>query len=291
MPYRNRLSLRSIISLCLSTFFLALWSGSTAFANKGAPEAGIKVPVLSYYMSPPFLTGDNQGLTYDFVALMNKAADGKFVFELENLPKRRAEMALEKADTALLLFVNPAFIESPSRFSWSGGILSDRSGVLSSAKMRIEYDEIEKLHGLVMGGVYDRRYGELDVAVKLKKIRREDAALVRQNILKLAMGRIDFTVAPESVLRNLVCELGLEDHVFFSSLPYSEYTRHIMIKADAGPLHTFIANFVHSLADNKQWQDIVTQYYMMRDGAMGRNHIDCNMEKCALLEEAKAPQL
>ncbi|MFV0420997.1 substrate-binding periplasmic protein [Oleidesulfovibrio sp.] len=272
--------------LCTAFIFDILYGYGFAYAHRAAPESAVKVTVLSYYTSPPFLTAEGRGLTHDFVALLNKAAGGRFHFELSCLPKRRAEMALERADTALLLFVNPAWIDVAGRYSWSDGFLPDRNGLLSSAKQRVSYDGVEDLRGLTMGGVYSSRYGELDTAVALKELRREDAATVRQNLLKLVMGRIDFTVAPESVLRSLVCELGLEGQVYFSPLPFSEYTRHIMIKGDSKELQGFVTHFVRDLLHNSEWQKIAEQYYLIRDGAMNlASNSEWASQGCLLMEK------
>jgi polar amino acid transport system substrate-binding protein len=214
------------------------------------------VVVWSYYDSPPFVTGESTGLAYDFVEMLNAAAGGRYVFTLKVVPRKRVDCALEQGGSGLVLFVNPAWMNRPERYRWSSPLMHDRNGVLSGAALRLDYSGVEAVRGLILGGVYGRRYQQLDEAVERGVLRREDAPSVYQNVQKLAGGRVDFIIAPESVLRCLVRELGLSDRVYFSPRPHAAYTRHIMLAAPEAGLEEFIEQFIAGLPRNPRWKEL-----------------------------------
>lgn len=249
---------RALYSIVFVMAFLVLGL-SSGFAKTKAEE----VVVWSYYIFPPFQDAENQGLTHDFVQLMEEEADGRFHFYLDVMPRKRIEQHLHKDDPGLVLFVSPEWIKPPgTQFVWSEALFPDRNGILFYGLRPTSYSGPEDLYGKRMGGVVGRKYKGLDEAVDSGRIIREDAWDEELNVLKLADGRIDFMTAPESTLRYLVKRLKVEDKVSFSRTPLFEYTRHILIYNTSPEVQEFVLKLVRNLPTNPKWLKLKEKYQL-----------------------------
>ena len=70
-----------------------------------------RVEVWTYHVSPPFILDDAQGLSYDFVKLLNSdpGNKGRFRFELAELPRDHLDVELERKQPGVLLWATPSF--------------------------------------------------------------------------------------------------------------------------------------------------------------------------------------
>lgn len=230
-----------------------------------APSSGMaqeRIMVWSYYVYPPFDMGDGHGAGTDFVTLMNKAAQGRFAFIYELMPRKRIDLKIDRGEPGIVLFVSPKWMEIPSKSDavWSKPLFHDQNGVLFSGRKQIDYEGPESLYGMVFGGVVGRRYKDLEPAFKSGRIVRQDSWSEESNVRKLAIHRIDVTTAPQSVLRYLVNSLGVADKVRFSSTPLYRYSRRLLINNLGPDVRQFLSDFVDGLPDNPDWQAIVKKY-------------------------------
>jgi len=225
-----------------------------------------KVVVWTYYLYSPFITGENQGLTHDFVALLNESANGLYTFHLEIMPRKRIDMHLEAGDSGIVVFVNPSWMKVSKNIDhlWTEPLFSDRNGILFNRSLHRDYDGPSSLYGLTMGGVFGRKYKGLDKAVAQGRIIRKDALNEELNVLKLSERRIDFMTAPESVLRFLVQQLGVEEKIRFSPTPLFEYERYILAANLSYDLRIFLNRFVANLPNNPKWQELKTKYALQK---------------------------
>lgn len=221
------------------------------------------IKAWTYYRFPPFITGDNQGLTYDFVKLLNEEAKGKYKFEVVIYPRKRLDENLDKGNQGIVLFVHWSWMKDKekTKYLWGPSIMSDRNEIVSLVNNSVEYNgSAESLYGMSFGGILGRQYVGLMQAIKKGQITRTDARSEEQNIQRLLNNNIDVTTMPRSMLNYFIQEMELEEKLYKSSIPMSEYTRHILVTKELNQVHYFLVSFVENLKNNPQWNDISKKY-------------------------------
>jgi polar amino acid transport system substrate-binding protein len=231
-------------------------------------QAREQIPVWTYYTSSPFITGEGTGLSYEFIALLNRYSKGKYHFELTPLPRTRINRHLEDGRPGLVLFVNWAWMgdKDKTKYLWSPALLSDRNEIVSRAfgkpPNRIEYSGPASLEGAVFGGELGRRYKGLEASFADGSIIRRNARREQQNLDMLVLGRIDVTSGSASTIRYQVNQKGLKDKLYFSPQPLFSYTRHFLIAPQLAPLSPFLSRFVTQLQQDPDWTRIKKRYFV-----------------------------
>lgn len=227
-------------------------------------HAGTTVIAWSYYRYPPFVIGKKDGISRDFVALLNEAAHGTFDFELNLLPRKRLDLLLASETPGVVLFVNPSWmgLSDDDPVEWTGALFNDSNAVISNVSRKVNYAGPESVYGMKMGGVFGRKYKNLDEPIAKNLIKRENTRTETLSIRKLSERRVDFVTAPESILRYLVSHLGVENRIYFSPTPLFEYTRHLLLSNPSQQLSEFLMQFVEDLPNNPQWHAIKTKYQL-----------------------------
>lgn len=224
------------------------------------------IPVWTYYFDPPFITGEGQGLSVEFIGLLNEHFRGQYRFELEELPRSRINRNLDEQLAGIVLFVNWAWMGDPdkTKYLWSLPILSDRNEVVSRVNgkppTRIDFAGAESLKGMVFGGLTGRRYKGLEESFKNNSITRNNVRQEEQNLELLLLDRIDVTSGSSSVIRYMVKVKGLEQDIFFSPTPLFSYTRHLLITPPLKPLEPLLNRFIEDLQHSPVWASIRTRY-------------------------------
>lgn len=213
------------------------------------------VTVWNYYLFAPFVTGENSGLAYDFVKLLNTHAQGVFDFRLENLPRIRLNNELSKYE-GIVLFVNPKWMgkNASERYFWSKRIFIDRNEVLSSSSNKIEFHGVESLKGKYFGAIRGRKYQGIDPLLESEEIIPVYVNSEKQALRMLASKRIDVTTQPRSMSKALIKEMGLGDKIYFSQEPLFSYSRHVLVTKELKEVYLFLLGFMANLDENKQWQ-------------------------------------
>lgn len=223
------------------------------------------IEIWSYYNYPPYTTGKEEGLTYDFIKLLNKYAKQRYVFELSEMNRKRLNFLLNENHSGLVLFVNPKWMgdETKEKFLWSSPILSDQNEILSPINQKIAYEGLESLQGLTFGGVYGRIYSGLEASFSNNNIIRYNVKNEELALKMLAAGRLDVTSQPHSVAKLLIKKLEVENEIYFSPTPLFSFTRHILITKKLSNVHPFIEEFITSLQNNSEWHKLLKQYHML----------------------------
>lgn len=243
-----------------------LISGFLLYTYSTCGLAQTTIPVWTYYPSPPFITGQKQGLSYEFIDLLNEFSKDQYSFELKYLPRSRLNRNLEAELPGLVLFVNWSWMgdKQKNKYLWSQKILSDQNEIVSRVEgkkpIKINFDGAKSLQGFIFGATSGRKYKGLESAIKKGDIIRQDARKEEQNLNLILRERIDFTSAAATVLRYKVKELGLQDKLHFSKTPMSSYTRHMLITKKLSHIKPLIDQFIDSLDGNSQWQSIKEIY-------------------------------
>lgn len=225
-----------------------------------------KIPVWTYYFAPPFITSFRQGLSYDFINLLNEYAQGRYKFELVPIPRKRINRNLKDQIPGTVLFVNWEWMDDKdkSRYLWSLPILSDRNEIVSrrhgAPPTEINFSGVQSLKGMVFGGLTGRRYKGLEEAFSRGDITRRNVRNEEQNLALLMRDRIDVTSIPATIIRYKVKVTGLENSIYFSPRPHFSYTRHLMITKQLRDIEPLINEFILSLDKNADWYSVKANY-------------------------------
>jgi len=216
------------------------------------------VRLLNYYDLPPFLTGQNQGLTYALATYLTKKSDGKYTFIVENLPRRRFDAVLAEGKPVAVAWAVPAFVgdKDKTKYKWSPVVLADANVVVSLKDRPFEYTGPDSLAGKTMGGVTGYVYGPIDPLVEAGKIKREDANGELLNLKKVVEGRVDATILAETAANYLIKTEGLSDKVHISATPHSKYERHLFVAGADPELADFIAKTAGGMAADPEWKTV-----------------------------------
>ncbi len=224
------------------------------------PQDITTVPVLSYYEVAPFKISEGQGLSYDLVALLNAAAPSNTIYKLKHLPRKRINLALNNQKGVIVLLVSPDWFNDKEqiRYYWSKSLFKDGNDIISRLSAPIKYIGIESLTGKVMGALLGRKYGPIDEAVNEGKIRREDINVLGKNLLKLKMGRIDFTILSRTWASYLIRNQKLQNVFYRSS--FKNFERHLLISKTLKKQVPFLQEWVRNLNTSKEWNKLLQKY-------------------------------
>jgi polar amino acid transport system substrate-binding protein len=188
---------RAVMAVASSTLALA------AACTQAHAQARPTLPALNSYLQPPFMPVNErgQGLAALFVEQMNEALPLGRRLHLENLPRRRLELALEGREFAgVALFLAPEFLARAAQQggAWSVPVMVDENLLVSTRPLQVA--SLDDLHGLRFGGIAGHIYRALGPLVDDRRLEREDAVDHLANLKKLCLGRVDFIVISRSEL-------------------------------------------------------------------------------------------
>lgn len=233
------------------------------------PPANAKqaIEVWTYHLSPPYILGDRQGLSHDFIALLNRDArnDQRFQFELVELPRRRIDVRLARQRPGVLLWSTPSFFTAAQakHASWSAPLLMDQQDFVSLPDAPFDYSSPESLHGLRLGGVLGHRYQELEDDIASGRIGRQDVHFDHQNIEKLLSGRIDTLLIPRSTLL-YYCKQHDVGVLHVSQQPLYHFARHILTTdALSEAASRYLDDVLSTLPKDPEWQILLHRYGLM----------------------------
>ena len=223
-----------------------------------------RVEVWTYHVSPPFILDDAQGLSYDFVKLLNSdpGNKGRFRFELAQLPRDHLDVELERKQPGVLLWTTPSFFTAAQANNgrWSGPLLMDQQVFVSLPDAPFDYGGPKTLHGLILGGVLGHRYKALTSDIKNGAIERQDAQTDLENFEKLMAGRIDTLLIPRSTLLYYL-KHAQHKNLYVSDAPLYQFARHLLVTDALGEaVSSYLAEFIETLPANPEWQILLFRY-------------------------------
>lgn len=229
-----------------------------------ASSAEETVGIFTYHTHPPFITGQNQGLTYDLAEFLTSKSSGRFVFVVTPMSRPRLNKSIEQSQAAIVPWVNPAWFKdkAETRYLWSRHpLMEDANGVVSRQDTRIDYEGPASLSGLTFGGIRGHVYTGIDPYIEQSNTtRRVDSDNHLTNFGKLQDGRIDVTLIPESAALYLIKEHGLEDALYISSRPHSSYQRRVMVPGGRTDLMAFVDGVLSESSKDSEWLEIIERY-------------------------------
>lgn len=235
----------------------ALVIGLTASAWAAAAD----VSLYTYHSEPPFVTGENKGLSYELADYLGKKTGNKF--EVKVMPRARVDQAVQQADFKdAVIWVFPAWFKDKEKtnYLWSDALIPDENIIVSSLAKKVDYSAPDSLKGMSFGGVLGHNYVGIDDLVKAGAIERADANNEETNLRKVSSGRIDATLLPRSSASYLIPELAIEGKVYISKNPQSSYTRHVLIGKKNTELQKQINAAIGDMKKDPAWLEILKKY-------------------------------
>ncbi|WDE00839.1 substrate-binding periplasmic protein [Thalassomonas actiniarum] len=226
------------------------------------------IPIWSYHHSPPFITGEGQGLSYDFVELLNRQLSGKYRLELTLMPRNRLEMYLASRKQGAVLFVNAKWMDdrAETKYFWGPEIIADSNAVISPKERPVVFDGTAKsLRGLVFAGVRGHYYLGLEADMRENRIHRIDTKSEVASIKSMLAGRVDVTSMPASTLKYFMKSMSLADQIYTSPRPLMTYGRHIMLTKPMLAEHKQLEKQVLALDSDPNWKAILIKYGLLAD--------------------------
>ncbi len=257
-PPRGAVGVSRFMSAAL---FLCLFLGSYGFYGQNEARAA-QIELYNYHNSPPFVTGPSSGLTHDLVAYLNRQGQGRFIFNLTHLPRKRLDRLLSTNQEAVVLWVAPDWFDEnlDNRFDWTRPIMIDGNVFLSSTKNPIEVETIYSLKHLLLGGILGYRYDDLDRQVRNGFLRRTNAMDERALIRLVAHGRIDVGIMAQSTARYLVRENGVENLVYFGAKNHSIYARRLLLSGHPPRVQRFLDKVIGQMGQDPEWIAVMGRY-------------------------------
>jgi polar amino acid transport system substrate-binding protein len=219
------------------------------------------VTLYSYHAEPPFVTGENKGLTYELAGYLSKKTGNKF--NVQVLPRARVDQAVQQADFKdVVVWVFPPWFKDKDKttYLWSDPVFPDENIIVSTLAKKVEYTGPESLKGMSFGGVLGHKYGGIDDLVAAGGIERSDANNEETNLKKVAAGRVDATLLPRTSATYLFPELGIDGKVHVSGNPQSSYTRHILVGKKNADLHKQINTAIGEMRKDPAWLETLKKY-------------------------------
>ncbi|WP_313055728.1 PAAT family amino acid ABC transporter substrate-binding protein [Pseudomonas lopnurensis] len=227
--------------------------------------AAERITVWAYQPSPPFASEQSQGLSETFVQLLNEHStnQGRFDFELTQLPRKRLDARLAANEPGVLLWATPEFLPKrlATRSSWTPPLLCDTQDFVSSRATPFDYDGPRSLHGRSLGAILGHHYNGLEADIDKGLIHREDVHSDLQNLNKLLSGRIDVAVMPRSAWLFYGMTEVSQAQLYISPSPLYVFERHLLTTASLAPEATqFIQQLVADLPHSARWQTLLRRY-------------------------------
>ncbi len=247
-----------------STSLLSAAGLALALAASGSAVAAEDIPVWTYDTSPPYVIDQDKetGLSYDFAKLLTERSDGKYLFEVEVLPRPRVDLNLTNNEEGLVLWVNNAWFEDPdkSKYLWTDTLIEGSASIVSPASKPVEYDGAESLIGMDLVGVRGHRYGPVDELVAQDKISRKDVNSEESLMHFISSERAEVSVIAYSSASYYVKALGIEDKVHFSSTPHSVFNRYALVSPALEPVHSYMETLIKDLENDSEWLELLKKY-------------------------------
>ena len=237
---------KTIFAVSLICFSVQVWAQET-------------VQLLTYHLHPPFINAPQEGLTYSLETFLNEQANGKYQFQVVELPRKRLDQAIEEDGPWVALWSSPAwFGDVEQQRYWWIPLLKDSSVILSPASAPVNWKGPESLKGLTFVGMRGHRYVGIDPLVEAGAIQRIDNNREEDIVRMLLNQRADVGLLPGSTMKYFKRKMKLEGRIFIAPEPHSQMTRHFFVPRSRKDLATFLESI--DFAQNPEWQQALVRY-------------------------------
>jgi polar amino acid transport system substrate-binding protein len=255
----------------LATLALLALSSVTRAA---APEQ--EVVAYNSYLEPPFVEAGQDGIAPQLVSYLNQTLRGHYHFTLKNVPRQRmltAYFAEPASFSGIALLMAPEFVDDSAmrKFLWSRPLFSDYNVLVFHGPTAPSITRLEQLKGRSLGAVRGNHYGKLDPMLAAGTVTRQDNSTHRANLLKLMVGRIDFTYVNRLVYAELINEAPLAANLVAIREPEAApYARRILVGRGDPELAKKIDEALAYLPCSRQWQALARAHAIVLPACRGK---------------------
>jgi len=243
---------------------LLLLVGLVLLAPNPLAAAPERVAVYTYHTHPPFITGEQEGLTFDLAKYLSEKSGGRFDFQVVSVSRPRLNEMIEGPDAMIVPWVNPAWFKDAeeTRYHWSERpLMEDANGIISHRDRSLIYEGPSSLAGLIFGGIRGHIYTGIDDFIRNSETtRRVDADNHLANFKKLTKSRIGVTLTPESAARYLIKEHSFSEELYLSPEPHSRYSRRVMVPNGRSDIMAVINEVLAASRDDEAWSRMFERY-------------------------------
>lgn len=218
-----------------------------------------QVTLYTYHQAPPFITGNDVGLTYDLANYLSQNSNGAYLFSVEVLPRKRLDFLLNKTDM-IIPWVTPVWFgpKSTEKYQWSKPIMEDGSIYIWKHEGVTTFSQPEHLKGFHLGGIQGYRYINVDKLVKSGEIKRSDTGSEQQLLEMLLLKRFDVGISPYSASAYIMKNNSWEDN--FSYAVHHNFNRQFLIKTTNTELSNYIRKTSQDMLADKDWVQTIRTY-------------------------------
>jgi len=217
------------------------------------------ITLYTYHKTPPFITGANNGLTYDLAKYLTEKSGGAYQFDVEVMPRKRLDQLMVDTDM-VIPWVTPAWFGpgAAEKYQWSKPILEDGSIYVWRPEANRTFSTPDELKGARLGGILGYRYINIDPLVASGEVSRVDTQDESQLLEMLLLDRFDVGIAPLSASRYLMKSNQWTEKLSFSL--HHGFLRSFLLKTDDQQLNDFIQIHAQEMGSDSQWADILGNY-------------------------------
>lgn len=247
--------MKSLLYYC--TIFLAILTVS--LPSSAEPQ---NVNLYTYHTHPPFITGNDEGLSYDLAAFLSQKLNGTFSFKVVPASRSHIDRLAESDQWGVIPWADPKWFKDAKRslYLWSErALMRDANAIISHIRKPVDYKNAQGLQGMTFGGIKDHRYSGIDEFIsKGGDLRRLDALNHYDNFNKLLRGDIDVMLIPQSGAQFSISKENLDATLYISPTPHSSFERRLLVINHRRQLQQFLDN---TLGESEQeWSKIVSRY-------------------------------
>jgi len=213
------------------------------------------VPLYTYHNGGPFITSEQQGLTYELANYLNAEANGRWVFPVIKQARLRFNRDVQSAQKGIVPWVKPAWLKklNLTHDLWSYPYFKDANVIISRIDNKIHYTGPSSLFGHTIAKVKGAVQVGIDPYIKSGQIKEVNSTGFEGHIRMLQGGRADFVSTSLNIAKYTIANLGFEDDLYISIRPIDQYTRHIMVINERQDILEFINSSIIKMASDPQW--------------------------------------
>ncbi len=225
-------------------------------------QAVENIYIYSYYKDPPYLLANRNGLLNDFTNSLNRLAAGKFHFLFVPANKLRIDLILKNQEEAIIPFVNPFWVgdSNMSKFHWSKPLLHDQNILISNKSKKIEVEKLSLLKKASLAGIYGHRYKVLGEFISKENLIRKDYSQFLQCLKLVSNKKMDMTVIPESIYKQLIQQVELRDELYQARDPLFVFDRRILMTKSLTNHYKDVMGLIHQLSNDQMWKKTILKY-------------------------------
>ncbi|EAR59699.1 hypothetical protein MED92_00040 [Oceanospirillum sp. MED92] len=223
------------------------------------------ITLYTYHDTPPFITGDKTGLTYDLADYLSRHSSNVSI-EVMSIPRKRLNQLIDStAENILVPWVSPYWFKKQnlSRFIWSEELMFDASVYIWSSKASTDFNKPQDLIGYRLGGVRGYRYVGVDPLVSDNLIIRSNANNEKQLLRMLLQNRVDVGIIPYSSAQYLLWDNQWSTR--FTLTNHHQFTRYLMVRSGNNSLNTQLLETVEKMKSDPIWRQVLTNYGLATD--------------------------